>query len=175
MIGRWMGIFRRKCPVWNCPLSADSFGGLLSFGKRAFLFASYICPAYDLPDPPWSRKEVLHVQSASHRGGRSQQRRSAAVSTAAGSGKPSVRSPGRPCPSAGGAAGKVGTDLSQTGQDAHPGGAGPRPPYRAHRNLRLPSQRPSPAGAGALPQAGAPGSHRKRWKRKKTGQRICST
>lgn len=33
-----MGIFRRKCPVWSCPLTAGSFGSLLSFGKRAFLF-----------------------------------------------------------------------------------------------------------------------------------------
>ena len=44
---------------------------------------------------------------------------------------------------------------SQTGQATHPGGTGPRPPYRAHRDLRLPAQRPSPAGAGALPQAGS--------------------
>lgn len=33
-----MGIFRRKCPVWSCPLTAGSFGSLLSFGKRVFLF-----------------------------------------------------------------------------------------------------------------------------------------
>ena len=33
-----MGIFRRKCPVWSCPLTAGSFGSLLSFGMRIFCF-----------------------------------------------------------------------------------------------------------------------------------------